>query len=90
MAQLRAIVSGRVQGVCYRAETVMVGRKLGLTGFARNLADGTVEVIAQGEKQGLIDLLEWLKLGPAVASVDNVTVDWVDETLLSSGFNIHY
>ena len=90
MAQLRAIVSGRVQGVCYRAETVTMGRKLKLTGFARNLTDGSVEVIAQGEKQELINLLEWLKQGPAISNVASVSVAWDDETPLSSGFNIHY
>lgn len=69
---MRFIISGRVQGVWFRASTQEEANKLGLTGWARNLADGRVEVLACGEKNKL-DILEvWLRQGPELARVDEV------------------
>ncbi len=90
MTQMRALVSGRVQGVCYRAETVAESRRLGLDGFARNLRDGSVEVIARGPITAVQALVRWLHHGPTIARVDQVVVDWDDCSPLSDGFNINY
>lgn len=76
---MRCLVSGRVQGVWYRASTQEQGRRLGLNGYARNLADGRVEVLACGVESALSELEEWLWEGPAGARVDGVTCSVVDE-----------
>ena len=76
MERLRVMVSGRVQGVNFRAYTRREAQRLGLRGHARNLADGTVEVVAEGERERLERLLVWLRHGPPSARVDEVTVQW--------------
>jgi acylphosphatase len=68
-------ISGKVQGVWFRASTQDQAGRLGVTGWARNLPDGRVEVIAFGEKDKLLLLFEWLKIGPESAKVDKVTCD---------------
>ncbi len=90
MGQFRALVTGRVQGVCYRAETVALGRQLGLAGYARNLSDGRVEVAARGDDAPLQQLLAFLQHGPTLARVDRVDTDWEDRTPLAEGFTIRY
>lgn len=62
-------VSGRVQGVWYRAATQEQARRLGITGHARNLPDGAVEVLACGTATALAELERWLWQGPARAQV---------------------
>lgn len=69
----RFLVSGRVQGVFYRAATQDRARRLGLTGWVRNLPDGRVELIACGDETKLKQLEEWLWQGPPHAHVENVT-----------------
>lgn len=72
---MHCFVSGHVQGVWYRANTQEQANALGLTGWARNLPDGRVEVIACGDKEKLSQLFEWLKKGPPQAVVDGVTYE---------------
>ncbi|OGT57715.1 MAG: acylphosphatase [Gammaproteobacteria bacterium RIFCSPHIGHO2_12_FULL_43_28] len=72
---IHCYVSGKVQGVWYRASTKTEADKLGICGFARNLPDGRVEVHACGERTKVMQLLEWLKRGPRLANVTEVTVD---------------
>jgi len=84
---MRCYVSGLVQGVCYRAATRHKARALGLTGYARNLDDGRVEVLACGEEEAVIALREWLWQGPSWARVTEVrweAVNCQDPT----GFNV--
>ena len=69
---LHAIVHGRVQGVFFRASTQKMARRLRLTGWVRNCADGTVEVMASGDGAALQDLLAWLHQGPPMARVTRV------------------
>jgi len=90
MGQFKAIVHGRVQGVCFRAETIATARQLGLRGFARNLPDGTVEVVAAGEESALRQLLEFIHRGPEIARVDRVSATWGDTTPIGAGFQIRY
>ncbi len=90
MSQFRAIVHGRVQGVCFRAETVSTGRSLGLKGYARNLPDGTVEVVAGGEEGPLKGLLDFIHHGPTLARVERVDIDWEDLTPTAAGFEVRY
>ncbi len=72
MAAVRFLVRGRVQGVCFRACTRDEALRLGLSGHARNLADGSVEVLAAGEDASLAALQRWLQRGPPLARVDEV------------------
>lgn len=69
---IKAIVTGRVQGVWFRGSTQAEALRLGLVGHAKNLADGSVEVLAQGENSAVDELLTWLKHGPDLARVDHV------------------
>lgn len=70
---MRFYVSGKVQGVWYRASTKTQAEQLGLTGWARNLPDGRVEVVACGLATKVTTLQSWLKKGPELAKVTEVT-----------------
>jgi acylphosphatase len=87
---LRAIVHGRVQGVYYRAFVRRRVAELGLTGYARNLPDGTVEVRAEGERKQLQQLIGHLESGPPAARVTEVAIDWSEYTGDYTGFSIRY
>ncbi len=70
----RFVVSGKVQRVFFRASTARVAERLGLRGVARNLPDGSVEVLALGAEAALDSLHAWLASGPPLARVEQVTV----------------
>lgn len=72
---LHCFVHGRVQGVWFRASTKSKAESLGLTGWARNLEDGRVEVMAYGDKASIMQLHEWLKEGPPLAKVLELTIE---------------
>jgi acylphosphatase len=76
--RLEAVIHGRVQGVFFRRGTLEEARRLKLTGTVRNLPDGTVRVLAEGEREPLEALLAWLRHGPEFAWVDSVDVVWGD------------
>jgi acylphosphatase len=87
MKRISIIVSGKVQGVFYRASTEKEAKKTGLTGFVRNEANGNVYIEAQGTQEQLDEFVKWCKRGPERARVDEIiTVDipLVEET----GFRI--
>ncbi|MEO8394554.1 MAG: acylphosphatase [Chloroflexota bacterium] len=74
--QLHAIVHGRVQGVGFRDSTQRRAAELGLSGWVRNQADGTVETTAEGERATLETFLAFLHRGPSSARVTQVDADW--------------
>lgn len=78
----RCRVSGRVQGVFYRASTRAKAQALGVTGYARNLPDGSVEVLACGDPAAVEALCEWLWQGPPAAQVTLVEVESVAASVL--------
>lgn len=79
---MRCLVSGRVQGVWYRATTKQRARALGLTGSAVNLPDGRVEVVACGDAEAVQALCDWLWQGPEKAEVSDVACSpWHDPGL---------
>lgn len=84
MIARRCFVSGRVQGVFYRASTRQRAGLLGVTGYARNLPDGRVEVLACGEPAAVAALCAWLREGPPAASVTEVLVEDVDRATLGT------
>ena len=75
----RLIVTGRVQGVFYRAWTEQVARGLGLRGWVRNRSDGSVEICVRGELAAIDRLVEACRAGPPAAQVDDVIVSVCDE-----------
>lgn len=72
---IRVIVSGRVQGVNFRASAKEQAATKGISGYVKNLADGNVEVVACGDDSALEWLLDWLHKGPSSARVDEVKVE---------------
>ena len=86
--QIHLIVRGRVQGVFFRASTQREARRLGLTGFVKNRADGAVEIVAEGEEDDVKDLLNWSQHGPTTARVEAVDTRWRSYTGEYAGFRI--
>ena len=76
LARVHLRVRGRVQGVYFRAATAAEAARLGLTGFARNLADGSVEIVGEGPRIKLEQLHRWAQDGPPDAIVAEVFVAW--------------
>ena len=72
--QVNLLISGRVQGVFYRASAAENARSLKLVGFARNLPDGKVEIVAQGEEAYIARLVKWCHSVPPGAQVDDVAI----------------
>ena len=83
-------ISGRVQGVCYRASAQMQAAKLGLKGFARNLKDGRVEIIITGDELLLNDFVTWCNHGPAMAKVLKVEQKSIPCPEDFGEFNVRY
>lgn len=75
-ARVHLVVSGRVQGVFFRGATVDEARRLGVAGWVRNLPDGRVEVLAEGERGALEALVAFCRRGPPAARVDDVEATW--------------
>jgi acylphosphatase len=79
-------VSGRVQGVYYRGTTVTRARELAIRGYVRNLPDGRVEVLAQGEDAAVAAFIQWLWIGSIAARVTAVEVGDASATQSCEGF----
>lgn len=86
MPALRCLVSGRVQGVWFRGATRQQAMRLGVSGYARNLPDGRVEVLACGENTAIQQLQDWLWQGPELARVGDVQCEVVDVDEWPQGF----
>lgn len=82
------LISGRVQGVGFRAAACDQARRLALAGWVRNRADGCVEVTARGAATDLAAFKAWLDQGPAMAQIDEVTEGTATDTDLPSPFTI--
>lgn len=90
-ASLRVVVRGRVQGVGYRDFVYMRARFLGLRGYVRNLPDmRSAEVVAEGERDSLEQLLDHLREGPRGARVDGLDVTWGEPSDRHSTFGVAY
>ncbi|MGD2057191.1 MAG: acylphosphatase [Anaerolineales bacterium] len=78
MAQKRAhvLVRGRVQGVSFRYYTVQEAESEGVNGWVRNLWDGRVEAVFEGDGQAVEHMVEWVKHGPSSAVVEDTAVEW--------------
>ncbi len=69
-------ISGKVQGVFFRASTREVAKRLGLRGYVRNLPDGRVEAVFEGDEKKVRKAIEWCCHGPSLAIVEKVEVEW--------------
>ena len=90
LKRLHLIVSGRVQGVAFRAYTQGEARTLGLTGWVRNLPNGQVEILAEGSPKNLEKFLQWASSGPPSAQVRHVEATWGPFLGEFSEFSITY
>jgi acylphosphatase len=88
--RLQATVYGRVQGVSFRYYTRRRATELGLAGTVRNARDGTVEIVAEGQRAVLEELLAFLRVGPPAAVVTRVEVRWVAPTNAFDRFEVRY
>ncbi len=88
--RLRAIVEGDVQGVGYRVFVLRAAGPLGLHGWVRNRFDGSVEVVAEGERPALEALARELKSGPRAASVGQVNLEWLTATMEFADFRVRH
>lgn len=89
-ARLHAIVHGRVQGVNFRYYTTHEAHRLRLCGWVQNRPNGTVEVVAEGEREALEALLAFLNVGSPAADVKEVIVKWDEATGEFSAFRTQY
>ena len=87
-ARAHVLVSGRVQGVLFRAETADVAERLGVNGWVRNLPDGRVEALFEGEKEDVEKTLEFCRRGPPGAYVRDLDVKWEEWKGEFQGFQI--
>ena len=78
------IVYGHVQGVFFRASAQIQASELGVTGWVRNLQDGTVEVYAEGNQNALNRFIEWCRKGPPSAKVSRCDLDWIAPKAISN------
>jgi acylphosphatase len=98
--RISAIVSGRVQGVYYRASTETEARRLGVTGWVRNLSNGDVEFEAEGPEDVIDELIKWAYQGPEMAQVNYIETTHIEVTHIevtnttisneNHSFDIHY
>lgn len=88
--EIKATISGRVQLVMFRDYAQRSARVLGLFGFVRNNQNGTVTVVAQGEKEDLEKFFERLKKGSFLSNVQSVSVEWRTPGEVFKDFSIYY
>jgi acylphosphatase len=90
MKRVRLIVSGLVQGVGFRHHTRREASELGVTGWARNHADGSVEIEAQGNEVALKRFIEWANRGAPASRVENVVAEDIPSKEHETGFEIRF
>ncbi len=87
--RLKAVVSGRVQGVGFRYFVQRAASEAGLTGWVRNRRDGRVELVAEGEDRSMAELTAALRRGPPSSFVSDVEMEWTPATSEFDSFDIH-
>jgi len=76
LARVTLIITGRVQGVFFRASALEKAQGLSLSGWVKNLSEGSIELVAEGPRYALEQLLEWCRRGPPSARVADVSARW--------------
>jgi len=92
MADVRAhlIIRGLVQGVGYRFSAIHQARRLGITGWARNTYDGSVETVLEGDDAAVKQMIDWCREGPSSAVVNDVDAEWETYTGEFENFDIRF
>ncbi len=90
MIRVHLTISGKVQGVFFRAHTREKAEELGVTGWVANEADGTVSVVAEGPENKINNFVDWCHSGPSTSEVKKVKIDKVDYMDEFSRFSIRY
>ena len=85
-SEARVVVSGRVQGVCFRAATREIAARWGVCGFVRNLPDGRVEAVLQGDRETVEKIVAFMREGPPGAYVEAADVEWRSPSEAWNGF----
>lgn len=88
--EIQCVISGHVQGVAYRAYVQDAATELGLMGWVRNESDGSVALLAQGDRDVLKDFIEYLHEGSLRARVEGVAIDWATPKERFEDFSILY
>jgi len=88
--RMRALVSGRVQGVFFRDSTREKAQALALSGWVRNLVDGRVECEFEGDPSGVKSLCRWLRQGPPLSKVDNLEIEAIETKGSEGSFVVRY
>lgn len=82
-------ISGRVQGVWFRQSTKEKAAELGVTGWCRNCHDGSVEAVFAGERDAVQSIIDWCHVGPKMARVTKVAIEWLDSVDEFNLFEVH-
>jgi len=90
MKRAHIFIKGRVQGVFFRQGTYEKAVELGISGWVRNLPDGRVEAVFEGEEEKINKIIQWAKEGPPIAKVEEVEIKWEKPTDEFDGFQIRY
>lgn len=88
--RVHALISGKVQGVFFRGSAKEKAEKLGISGWIKNLRDGRVEAIFEGDKENINKMIEWAKKGPIGAKIEDFNLSWEDYKGDFSEFSIEY
>ncbi|WP_300462783.1 acylphosphatase [Desulfobacula sp.] len=88
--QLKVTITGRVQGVYYRAETKHTADRLGVKGYVKNLSNGSVEAVFEGDAETVRQMTDWCRKGPAAAVVEQVQAETADALSNFKTFEIRY
>ncbi|HNV86092.1 MAG TPA: acylphosphatase [Candidatus Omnitrophota bacterium] len=89
-ARAKVLISGKVQGVFFRAFAKDEARRLRLGGWVSNLSQGNVELLLEGEKGALDQMIEWCRKGPSRARVERVSVEWEEYRGEFPEFNVKF
>ncbi len=86
--QCRVRITGKVQGVSFRASTKKRAQELGIAGHVKNLPDGRVEAIFQGNPPAIEKMVSWCNIGPRLAQVEHVEVEWQELRERKNSFRV--
>lgn len=92
MSETRAhlVISGRVQGVLFRDTLRRKAKRHDVVGWVRNISDGKVEAVLEGDKENITQVIAWARKGPMFANVTDITVEWQEYQGTFQDFRMHY
>ena len=88
--QIKLVITGRVQGVFFRAETKKTADRLGINGYVKNLSDGSVEAVIKGDQASVSQMIEWCRKGPAISKVKSVKTEEISSVSHFNTFDVRY